>query len=97
MLTLDFIKEAVAPLAKKYDVEKVELFGSYANGNASEKSDVDFLVLFNNTKKLTLFTVMGFQEALKTSLDCSVDVVPLPLARPEKIKIDKVVPIYERA
>ena len=95
MLTLDFIKETVAPLAEKYDVAKVELFGSYANGNATEKSDVDFLVLFN-VKIPSLFDIMGLQEELKVSLDCSVDVVPLPLARPELIKIDKVVSIYER-
>ena len=39
--------------------------------------------------------VVGFQEEFKNSLDCPVDVITLPLVRPDKIKIEKVVPVYE--
>ena len=95
MLTIENIKRAVAPLAKKYDIVKVDLFGSYAIGNATEKSDVDFLVLFN--KKIpSIFNVMGFKAELEHNLKYSVDVVTLPLTRPDMINIDKVVSVYER-
>ena len=40
--TLDEIREKVVPVAKKYGVEKIWLFGSYARGDTDEKSDVDF-------------------------------------------------------
>ena len=95
MLTVERIIQAVAPLAEKYDVAKVDLFGSYANGNATEKSDVDFLVLFSADIP-TIFNVMGFKAELEQSLNYSVDVVTLPLTRPDKINIGKVVSVYER-
>ena len=63
MLTMDKIKQAVVPLAEKYDIVKVDLFGSYATGTATEKSDVDFLVLFNADIP-TIYNVMGFKAVL---------------------------------
>ena len=96
MLTLDFIKQAIMPLAEKYDIVKVDLFGSYANGKATEKSDVDFLVLFN-VKVPSIFKVMGFKEELETSLKYPVDVITSPVTRQEKLNIDTMVNVYERS
>ena len=96
MLSIDRIKQAVTPLAEKYDILEVDLFGSYARGNPTEESDVDFLVLFSADIP-TIFNVMGFKAELEQSLNYSVDVVTLPLTRPDRIKIDKVVSVYERA
>ena len=95
MLTLEFIKQKIVPLAKKYQVSKIDLFGSYANGNMTEKSDVDFLVKFEEDIP-SIFAVMGFQEELKEQLNISVDVVTLPLVRPEYLNIEKTVNLYER-
>ena len=39
---------------------------------------------------------MGFKEELQNRLNHPVDVVTLPLARPGKLRIGKVVTIYER-
>ena len=96
MLTLDTIRRAVIPLAEKYDVVRVDLFGSYANGNATEKSDADFLVKFR-AEVPSIFEVCGLQEELKISLNLPVDVITLPLVRPDKLRIGKVVNVYERA
>ena len=41
--TIDEIREKVKPIAEKYGIEKVWLFGSYARGEATEESDVDLL------------------------------------------------------
>lgn len=38
------IKEKIAPIAKKYHLPAVYLFGSYARGEADEDSDLDFAV-----------------------------------------------------
>ena len=95
MLTLDNIKQAVAPLAEKYDILKVELFGSYANGEATEASDADFLVTFRAAIP-SIFKVMGFKEELENSLCYSVDVVTLPITK-TKLNIDKVINVYEHA
>ena len=44
MLSIEKIKNIVCPLAKKYEVDRVYLFGSYARGEATEKSDVDLCI-----------------------------------------------------
>lgn len=42
--SIDEIKKIVTPIAKKYGVEKVYLFGSYARGEATTQSDLDFRI-----------------------------------------------------
>jgi len=44
MLSIEEIKSYITPVVKKYPVEKVILFGSYARGDAKETSDVDLIV-----------------------------------------------------
>jgi len=44
VLSFDKICELVAPIAKKYGVEKVYLFGSIARGDYDEDSDYDFCI-----------------------------------------------------
>lgn len=39
--TISEIQNIIVPLAKEYDLAKVYLFGSYARGEADEKSDID--------------------------------------------------------
>jgi predicted nucleotidyltransferase len=95
MLTIKTIRDKIPQLAIKYQVAKVDIFGSYASGYATEDSDVDFLVTFIATPP-SIFTVMGFREELAQQLNTPVDVVTLLLPRPDKLKIDKVVNVYER-
>ena len=44
MLSVDEIKSCILPVVTKYPVERIILFGSYARGDASDKSDVDLVV-----------------------------------------------------
>ena len=44
LLTIEKIQELCAPLFEEYGVKYAYLFGSYAKGRATEKSDVDLLV-----------------------------------------------------
>ncbi|SJZ88337.1 hypothetical protein SAMN02745116_01721 [Pilibacter termitis] len=46
--TIEEIKEKVEPIAKKYQVPKIYIFGSYARGQAKDTSDIDFIVNTNN-------------------------------------------------
>ena len=95
MLTLGTIKQAVLPLAEKYEVSRMDLFGSYARGNATDSSDLDFLVEFS-VDIPSIFKVMGLREELQASLNRSVDIVTLPLMRPHIINIDEAVNVYAR-
>ena len=42
--TIEQLKERIAPVALKYGLPAVYLFGAYARSEASEESDVDILV-----------------------------------------------------
>ncbi|RKY24220.1 MAG: hypothetical protein DRP62_04230 [Planctomycetota bacterium] len=44
MVTLGDIENLSRRIAEKFDVEKIILFGSYADGTATEQSDIDRLI-----------------------------------------------------
>ena len=60
-------------LQKRYDVESLGLFGSYARGEAGPESDVDFLVEFSAGRGP--WYGMGLNIDLEDLLGCRVDVV----------------------
>lgn len=73
--TIDEIREKVRPVAEKYAIEKVWLFGSYARGEATEDSDVDLLI--DGSKIRTLFELGGVYEDFKEALGKDIDLVTL--------------------
>ncbi|MCL2694873.1 MAG: nucleotidyltransferase domain-containing protein [Clostridiales bacterium] len=88
------MKRDIGPIAKKYDIRKIELFGSYASETQTEHSDADFLVEFTADVP-SIFKVMGFKAEVEKALEIPVDIVTLPLVRPGKMRIEKAVTIYE--
>lgn len=71
--TIDEIAAAVKPIAEKYGVEKVWLFGSYARGEATEKSDVDLLISYEKLKGQ--FALGGIFADMEDTFNKSVDIV----------------------
>jgi predicted nucleotidyltransferase len=45
MVDIDVIKDEIIECLRPLDPEKVILFGSYANGNATEDSDIDLYIV----------------------------------------------------
>lgn len=69
ILSINEIEEACSAIFKKYDVEYVILFGSYAKNKASETSDVDLLIC-STLKGIKFFgLVEELREALKKKVD----------------------------
>ena len=93
VVTVEFIKECVHKVAKAFDLKKVSLFGSYANGNPTRKSDIDLLVEFREFS-VCLFTLIGLQLKLEELTGKKVDVVHAPIPKSSIIRIDSEVPIY---
>ena len=54
VLTIEMIKDVIAPIAAKYGVESIYVFGSYARGEATIDSDIDFLVFGGKGFKLSM-------------------------------------------
>jgi predicted nucleotidyltransferase len=71
--TIEQIKNLVVPIAVKYELKAIWLFGSYARGEATEKSDVDILMDYTDSKIHGLWDFnrieREFEEALKTKID----------------------------
>lgn len=72
VMTITDITYIVKPLADKYNIHQVYLFGSYARKEATEDSDVDILVCGGDKFKLTM--VFAFAEKLRKALNKDVDV-----------------------
>ena len=67
------IKKIVVPIAYSYGIKRLYLFGSYAKGTASEKSDVDLLV--EKGKPMSLLKLSGMRQMVQEALNLSVDLV----------------------
>ncbi len=72
VLTIENIMNMVKPIAEKYHVDQIYLFGSYARGEAEIDSDLDFLVYGGDNFKLTM--IFALAEELREVLDKKVDV-----------------------
>ena len=90
MLTHDRIVEAVSKAANQFPISKAEYFGSYADGNATEESDLDLLVDFGE-KTVSILTVIGLKQYFEEELNKSVDVISVPLPKEAIIVIGKTV------
>ena len=67
------IKDIVSVTAEKYGAKRVLLFGSYARGEATHKSDIDLRL--DKGKIRGLLQLSGFRIALEDRLSLSVDVL----------------------
>lgn len=73
MLTIEEIRDKIAPVAIEYGLRQVYLFGSYARGEANEDSDVDLLV--ETPTIYGLFAKERLRSALEDTLLLPVDIV----------------------
>jgi len=71
--TFEELCEIVAPIARKYGMSRVYLFGSRARGDNSENSDFDFSVAA--PKGFSLFDLGEFLCDLKDALGTEVNAI----------------------
>lgn len=93
ILTIGNIREALDDIILKYPIKKISLFGSYADGNANEDSDIDLLVEFISPN-VSLFMLYNIKEEIKNKLQKEVDLIHEPVDENSLIKINKVIDIY---
>jgi predicted nucleotidyltransferase len=72
-LSIEDIQKAVAPVAKKYGVKRVFLFGSYARGDNTNDSDIDLRCEGGDIYGPWLSN--NFQDDMRDMLGVKVDVV----------------------
>ena len=69
LLTIEKIQKICAPLFEKYGVKYAYLFGSYAKGKATERSDVDLLISMPLNGLRFYELVEMLRESLKKKVD----------------------------
>lgn len=67
------IRQKIEPIAKKYGIQTVSLFGSYARGTATDESDIDLYI--DKGKLRSLLQYFAFVYDLEQEFQCHVDVV----------------------
>ena len=72
-LTIKQIKTRILPIMAKHNIHEVFLFGSYARGEANNKSDVDIYCESGDIK--TLIDQGFFEDELEEALGKEVDIV----------------------
>lgn len=78
------LKKKIEPVAVKYALDKVYLFGSRARGDENEDSDFDFYIEGDAIKGL--FKLGGLFADLENVVGKKVDVVLKPLSKQKTIK-----------
>ena len=88
-------KEKIISILKEHGAKKISIFGSYARGEATNKSDLDIIVEFEAPKGLITF--VGIENELSEILGIKVDLLTERSISPyliDRIKKEAVV-IYE--
>lgn len=73
LLTIRTIRETLVPILEANNISFCYLFGSYARGDANEKSDVDLLV----DTDITGIAFFKLVEEIRNSLNKKVDLIRL--------------------
>lgn len=69
--TIDEIRERIIPIAKRFEIQRVILFGSYARGEATAESDIDLIIEL--PEAVGLFRLAEIFDAIQAVLDKNVD------------------------
>lgn len=97
ILTVDRIKTVCKSVLDEYSVKYCILFGSYAKGTATEKSDVDLLI----STDVTGLRFFGIVERLRNALKKKVDLLDIKQLTDNPDLIDEIlkdgIRVYEQS
>lgn len=87
--TIDEIKNIIQPIAIKYHLKGVYLFGSYARGEATTSSDIDLIVDTTGSDLNSLFKLETLYAELEDAFEKKIDLITLrSLNQPITVKSD---------
>jgi len=71
--SVEDLKEIIEPIAAKYHISKVYLFGSFARGDQHDQSDIDLRIEKGELKGM--FALCGFYTEVEAALHMKVDLL----------------------
>ena len=72
---LNIDEKIIYEIVKKYKIKELSVFGSCIRDDFNDNSDVDFIIVFQNSKEISLFDLMDIQEFFESKLSRKVDLV----------------------
>jgi len=85
--TVDEIRQIIKELSSKYDIRNAYLFGSYARGEATEKSDIDIVI--QGGKNFKGGSIFSLGEEIRSNTQKAVDIF-------EMQELNKGTPFYNQ-
>ena len=73
--TAEELRRRIAPVAEKYGLSAVDLFGSYARNEATEKSDVDILIDRSGSSIRSMLDMGALYEDLHGAVGKEIDLI----------------------
>ena len=73
--TIQEIRSKVLPILVKYRIPAMYLFGSYARGDATEDSDIDFLIDTSGTELTSLLRLGALYCDLEEAFQKPIDLI----------------------
>ena len=73
--TFEEIKTITKPIFEKYNIKKAYLFGSYAREEAKVNSDIDIMIVSENSKIITLLNLADLEMELQKALNKEIDLI----------------------
>ena len=73
-------RDDILAIAERYHAPNIRVFGSVVRGEATEESDVDFMI--DVPPEQTLFDLIRLTRSLKELLGCEVDVAQSTVLHP---------------
>ena len=73
--TIQEIRSKVLPILVKYRIPAMYLFGSYARGDATEDSDIDFLIDTTGTELTSLLRLGALYCDLEDAFQKPIDLI----------------------
>ena len=76
-MTPEEIKKIAVPACRKFNVKRLDLFGSLARGEDTSSSDLDLLVEFDNPNDRLSKRYFGLLHQLEDTFGCHVDLLTM--------------------
>ena len=82
MKTISFekYKKEITKILRTYHIQQAALFGSFARGEQTKKSDIDLLIRTNG--KMTMFQLFQMEEDIEKAISRKVDIVEYEAIKP---------------
>jgi uncharacterized protein len=71
---ISLIQKKIVPILQRHDIKRASIFGSFARGEATARSDVDLLIEYRKNNK-SLFDLVNLKLELEAALKRTVDVL----------------------